>query len=293
MTTFQKIIKYAAIAFGTYLCVMIISGIIFAITSIVGITLGINAIQDRFNNNNNGNHQEILEQKVFEYSDIKNLNIDLSMCKLVLKTEPSINKIKVETTNDINKINCKQNFETLNIEDDAIRNMDFFKSENIVPEVILYIPENYEFLNVEISAKINDTNIEGIIAKKAEIETGSGRFVIDNIETEKLDVDGAAGEIIIKNSKTKNLDLDAGVGNIIVNTEVLGFADVDAGVGRLELNLKGNKSNYKIKPSVGIGGVTIDNKIAKNNEIIGNGNQKISISSGIGEVVVNFIENQV
>ena len=41
MTPLQKIIKYGAIAFGTYLSVVIIGCIIFAITAIFGITVGI------------------------------------------------------------------------------------------------------------------------------------------------------------------------------------------------------------------------------------------------------------
>ena len=50
MTPFQKVIKYGAIAFAIYLCIMIISMIIFGITCIFGISVGVVI----FENNNNG-----------------------------------------------------------------------------------------------------------------------------------------------------------------------------------------------------------------------------------------------
>lgn len=290
MTTFQKIIKYGAIAFGAYLCVMIISAIILAITTIFGITVGMNAIEESFNNNN----QTVIESVNYEYIGIEKLNIELGMCKLNIQNDETLtDKIKVEMKNTSDKMYCKQNGNELKIEDDKNVSINFLKNRNIVPEITIYIPQNQEFENVDLNVSINDVNIEKLNAKKAKIETGGGRCIIKNIITEQLDIEGGAGETIVENSKTNRLELDAGIGSTIITAEILDTADINSGVGRLELNLLGSKENYMIRPSVGIGGVVIDNQRVEKEQMIGNGNQKINIDAGIGEVVVNFMENQV
>jgi len=43
MTSLQKVIKYGAMAFGFYLVFVIISAIVFGITTIFGISFGINS----------------------------------------------------------------------------------------------------------------------------------------------------------------------------------------------------------------------------------------------------------
>ena len=54
----------------------------------------------------------------------------------------------------------------LKIEDDTITSMDFFKSRNIVPEIIISIPDNYEFESADIKVTINESNIEQLYGKK-------------------------------------------------------------------------------------------------------------------------------
>lgn len=285
MTTFQKIIKYAAIAFGAYLCVMIISAIILGITTIFGITAGINAIEESTYNNT-----EIIESANYEYTNIEKLDIELGMCKLNIKNDDTLtDKIKVEMKNTSDKIYCKQTGNELKIEDDKNVSINFFKNRDTVPEITIYIPENQTFTNVDLDVSINDSNIEKINGNKVKIKAGSGRCIVKDILAKELEVEGGAGEFIIENSKTEKLDLEAGIGNTIITTEILNVADIDSGVGRLELNLLGNKENYTIKPSVGIGGVTVDNEKTENNKVIGNGSQRVSIDAGVGEVVVNFI----
>lgn len=290
MTTFQKIIKYAAIAFGAYLCVIIISAIVLAITTIFGITIGMNTIEESFNNSN----QEVIKSLNYEYIGIEKLDFELGMCKLNIQNDETLtDKIKVEMKNTSDKMYCKQNGNELKIEDDKNVSMNFFKSRNIVPEITIYIPEKQEFVNVDLNVSINDVNIEKLTAEKAKIETGGGRCIIKDITAKQLDIEGGAGETIIENSKADKLELDAGVGSTVITTEILNVADIDAGVGRLELNLLGSKEKYMIRPSVGIGGIIVDNQSVENKKTIGNGDRRINIDAGVGEVVVNFIENQV
>lgn len=295
MTTFQKIIKYGAIAFGVYLCVIIISAIIFTLTTIFGITIGISQLGENWNrrdNSTNSSSNEIIESQSYEYTDIKKLDIELSLCKFNIVVDNTLtNNLKVEIRNDSNKIYSKQSGSELRIEDDTLTSMDFFKSKNIVPEVIISIPNNYEFEIADIKVNINESNVEKLYGKNVKIETGGGRVIVKEVVANELNIEGGAGEIIVENSKAERLDFEAGVGNAEITTEVTNRADINSAVGRLELNLLGNKENYMIIPSVGIGAVTVDNEKAVSKNVIGSGNQRISIDAGVGEVVVNFIEN--
>lgn len=294
MTTFQKIIKYGAIAFGIYLCVIIISAIIFTLTTIFGITLGISQLEENWNSRDdstNSSSNEIIESQSYDYTDIKKLDVELSLCKFNVVVDNTLtNNLKVEIRNDSNKIYSKQSGSELRIEDETLTSMDFFKSNDIVPEVIISIPENYEFEVADIKVNINESNIEKIYGNKVKIETGGGRVVIKDIVANELDIEGGAGEIIVENLKAEILDFEAGIGNAEVTAEITNRADIDSGVGRLELNLLGNKDNYMIIPSVGIGAVTVDNEKVVSKNVIGSGNQKISIDAGVGEVVVNFAQ---
>lgn len=294
MTTFQKIIKYGAIAFGIYLCVIIISAIIFTLTAIFGITIGISQLEESWNNSNdivNSNSNEITESQSYDYTDIKKLDVELSLCKFDIVVDNTLtNNLKVEIRNGSNKIYSEQSGSNLKIEDDTITSMDFFKSRNIVPEIIISIPDNYEFESADIKVSINESNIEQLYGKKVKIETGGGRVVIKDIVADELDIEGGAGEIIVENSRAERLDFEAGVGNAEITTEVMNRADIDSGVGKLELNLLGDRDNYMIIPSVGIGAVIVDNEKAVSKNVIGSGNQKISIDAGVGEVVVNFAQ---
>ena len=284
MTTFQKIIKYGAIAFGIYLCIIIITAIISVITGLVGITWGIEAIQNHVAVDNRGEeNQTLIAENSYEFTDIEKWNIDLNICKLTIKTGE---KLKVETTNVSDKFYCNQIGKELKIKDDKL-NTNLFNSE-LTPEVTIYLPENQEFKEVELDVSINDCEIEKINAKEISIKTGGGKCVIKDLKSEDLDLETGAGESIVEKAIANKLDLESGIGKTQVTLEVLDVADIDSGVGSLEVNLLGNKENYMIEPSVGLGSLTIDNERAENNKIVGNGNRKIEINAGIGELIVNF-----
>ena len=74
MTSFQKIIKYGAIAFAIYLVIIIVVAIVATLTTIFGVTIGIE------NYRNNREPSQIINNEWTEdYSNIKNLEIELNL----------------------------------------------------------------------------------------------------------------------------------------------------------------------------------------------------------------------
>lgn len=284
MKPFQKVIKYGAIAFGLYLCFIIISAIVFIITTISGIFLGVNTLRQY----SHDNEQIITSSFEEKYDDIQNLNIKLDASKLVIKTGE---EFKVEVDKPTNKFYSKLEGNTLKIRDNRSGIKLFNISEEDVPEIIVYIPQNCKFDNVEIEAGINETYIENIKAKEIKIDTGVGKFTIDNIESDNLNIDGGAGETIINNAKLNKIDLDVGVGKFVMNIDDVENAKVEAGIGQLILNINQKKEEYKINAETGLGNLLIDGQNVKGDTSIGSGNKYIKVEAGVGEIQVNFLQN--
>ena len=142
MTAFQKVIKYLAIAFAIYLIIMIV-GVVFSVFAVI---IGL----EKWSNSSN---QEIIEHNTVEYSDVKNMDIKLGICKLDIKEGE---QLKVETSEVTDKFKCEVKNGTLKIEDNKM-NTNIFK--NKVPQVTIYIPKDYEFNEIDLELGINNSNI--------------------------------------------------------------------------------------------------------------------------------------
>lgn len=284
MTTFQKIIKYGAIAFAIYLSVVIISVILMVITAIFGITAGIENYKNEKTNN-----QIMLNEWAKEYTDVSNLDVDLAFCKLEIREGVTF---KVETKNVSDKFECELKSNKLIIKDSKINN-DWYELEDITPEVIIYIPKDYKLYDVTIKTGINETKIENLECEKLDLEMGIGKYEVDNLVSNNAEIEAGAGETIIKNSEFERLKLDGGIGKLAITSKVTNNAEIDSGIGRLEIGLIGNKEDYKIKAESGLGNLLVDGNSIKNNQTIYNGNVNIKVEAGVGETEINVINQSI
>lgn len=282
MTSLQKVIKYGAMAFGFYLVFVIISAIIFGITAVFGISFGINTYKSHTR------QDESIPSFIESFDGVNSLDIELDVSKLDIKIGE---EFKVEVNNPTNEFYCKMNGDTLRIKDNKTNFNWFNFSDDVVPEITIYIPESQNLEKIELEAGINETYIEKLSADKIDIETGVGKFSANDINADVFKIDGGAGETKIRNSKVNELKLEAGVGKFVIDSEILEKADIEAGVGQLIVNLAGNKENYKIKTSTGIGNLSVDGKKVSDEQIIGNGDCYVKVEAGVGEVQVNFLNN--
>lgn len=284
MTLLQKIIKYGAMIFGFYLAFVILSAIVFGIVSVFSISVGLDAYRSHTT------EQQITASFEETYEGVNNLDIKLDVSKLNVK---SGDKFKVEVTNPTNDFYCKMDGDTLKIRDDRT-NFDLFGfTDEVIPEIVVYIPENQELKDIEIRAGVNETYIDQLVADEIDIESGVGKFTIGNLKADVVNINGGAGETNIEASTINKLKLEAGVGKFVINSEIVEEAKVEAGVGQLIVNLKGKKQNYKVKTSTGLGSLLVDGEKAEDNQIIGDGNSYIEIQAGVGEVKVDFTENSI
>lgn len=258
MNTFQKVIKYFALALA-----FLIIGSVISITFEV-----VSSFTDVFSK------EELIDSITYEVkSSIENLDIKVNSTKLNIINGESFNVITNSNKIKVNEVNGK-----LEIID---------KSNKMIKdkEVTITIPNNYNFREVKIDLGAGETIIDKLSALIIDIEMDAGKLTINDIEAvNSMDIDGSAGEILILNCKVNNLDLDMGVGKSSVHGFITGKSKIDAGVGQLNINLLGTLDDYKFKVNKGIGSIRLNGNGLEDNSINGNGVNLIDIEGGVGEI---------
>lgn len=267
MSTFQKIIKYLAMAFAISLIVSIISGICYGIGSVSFIF---------------ASDTEDITKEFESFSGANALYADLDGAELVIKQGDTL---KAEA--DSEYISCRQDGNRILITEKSHR---LFGRNNKSRKVTVYIPENLVFDEAEISVGAGKVTAETINSKKLSLDIGAGEMIIDSLNvTDEAEIDGGAGSIKIADGSITNLDADTGMGEFILCARLSGSSEIDHGIGEADISLVGDESDYTITINKGIGEATLDGKSVSSGDY-GNGASSIDIDCGIGEINVGFVE---
>ena len=272
MSDIQKIIKYLAIAFAIYLCVIIVGALVGVLGSfmfIFGTDKGISDNLERISIDTN--------------NEIKEMNIDIKGAHLIIEDSE---EFYIETNNQY--IKTEQNKEKITIKEKSHR---WFRNNN-ESKLIIHLPSTIDFDKFYLNAGAGKIDISRVKAEDVDLELGAGQVIIDElIATKKTKLHGGAGEFIIKSGSLNNLDFDMGVGHAKIESLILGDSDIDAGVGELNINILGNASDYELEIDKGIGNVELDGKNIGSNTKTGNGINKIDIDGGVGRITIDFKNN--
>lgn len=265
MTTFQKIIKYCAIAFAILLIVCIIGGILSALGFIGGF-FGENAVTKEMN--------------VYTISsDIKELKIDISAADFSI-----ISSEKFSVESNLKGLEVEENNGVLNISEKSHFGMNYNKAV-----LKLFIPENFVFTDADINTGAGKLTADSLSADKLFLELGAGEVNIDELNAfEKAEIDGGAGEVTISGGSLKDLSLDMGVGELNLTSAILGTNKLDYGVGETNLSLIGSKEDYEIKLDKGVGSAVIDGENMKDGSVFGDGQNRIDVDGGVGSINICF-----
>ena len=226
MKEFQKIIKYAAVAFGLYLAISIIGGIIAIIVSIFTGFYGISYLTDSLNDTINSDDTSIERndenQEVEEFSKMK---LDISASNLTIKLEGNSYKVETYQIPKNTKIESKDGI--LEIKNNKKLNKSDSKSR-----ITIYLPEDVELEEADIQVGAGIVDVTGLIAKNVEFNFGAGNVNMQNISVKNnAKIECGAGQAIIKNSELANADIEAGVGKLVYSGDLTGNTQIDCGVG--------------------------------------------------------------
>lgn len=273
MSIGQKVIKYLAIAFAIALIVGIITTIVRVVSSIP-LTL-------KIGKNNNDSNNIIETSSDFENENVAFLDIDIAYSNLTIRKGEYL---KVESSNK--DIQCKQDKQKIKIKE---RNNNWFFNNTKKEELVVYVPENLQFDRVNINTGAGKVNIEILNTKVLKMDLGAGETSMKNINiTENAKIDTGAGKVNIKAAKINDLKCDLGIGATEISAKLLGNTRISTGVGSLKLDVFGKKEEYETKVNKGLGNVTIDEEKISDDEVVGNGENKIDIDGGVGKIKINF-----
>ncbi len=267
MTSFQKIMKYLAIAFAFFLIATIAYGLIS----------GVSFFADMFGESDfNGKTESFAVGENTKY-----LKIDLGNSDIIIKEG---DKLTVESTKE--NIVVKEKLGSFSIVEK--KNSLQIKEQG---QVVLTVPKGYVFDKVNIDTGKGKLIADVLKSKKVNLDFGAGEVVIDNlISTEDTEIDGGAGKVTIKDGKICDADFDMGAGRLDVTAEITGNSDFDCGVGNVSINLKGKEENYRLKINKGLGAVTIKGEAVSDGTVYGNGPHTIGADGGVGEIKIDFVK---
>lgn len=273
MNTFQKIIKYLAIAFAIFLSVSIIGGIM---TGLAGLSVF-------FSKEETAPDSVMQEYSIDE--TISSLTVKLSGANLQIRTAEAF------------LVESNHNYISVKTDNGKLSITETKKVFSSVPQgvtVIIYVPEDFVFGDATIDAGAGKLEIDGLSADALNVSLGAGKANIKNlIANRRAEIDGGAGELIIDGGKLCNLNLDMGAGRLKLESRIEGKSFLDFGVGETELTLLGNREEYSIEIDKGIGKAELAGETMWDDSVYGNGENFIEIDGGIGAITIEFYSERV
>lgn len=271
MRSFQKIVKYCSMALAISIAACIF-GSVFMVIAVIG------NLFDKHEVNVDTNDLKVVDIKEKNYSG---LDIELISSSLMIKES---DQFRIETNNEyVNVV-----FDDNSLEIDEREHL----LNNTTNLVIIYVPYNYEFIDVSIDSGAGSIEIDKLATKKINLDLGAGIVKINNLFVlGEADIDGGAGAIEINNGNINNLDLDLGVGKFVMKTKLIGNSFINAGIGDSKITLIGVMDDYNVKINKGIGDAIVDDKVVSNNTTHGNGPVKVNIDGGMGSIVVKYLDS--
>lgn len=268
MTTFQKIIKYLAMAFAIFLSISIITGICSALFTVTYLF--------------SGNTSEEITNEYDVVNTVTGLSVNISAAELEIKTG---DKFTVETNHKYLK--CEEKDDILKISETR----PVFAVNPKGMRVVLTIPKEKNFDYADISTGAGSVTIDELSSKILDIELGAGELNAARLNAiDKAEIDGGAGSITISAGYLNNADIDMGVGEFNLTGELSGKSSIDYGVGETNLVLIGEEDDYKIELDKGIGEAWLAGKKMSDDSVYGAGENLIEIDGGVGELDITFKE---
>lgn len=275
MMTFKNIIKYIFLFLGISLSVLIIYAGFTGIYSL-GKLIG----QNTFDKNDSTSLNE--NYRINEQIESLDINLDYSNLNILIASDDSYFIKK-----DSEDITCEIKDKKL-IVSDSYNNL-FVNKDN---ELTIMIPKK-DLKNVKIKMGAGKTNIEYLSSESVELNLGAGLSEIKNITVSgSINIKTGAGKFTMSKANLNNLKFDMGVGKTEISGLIFGQSEINCGIGKTDIDLENSLEDYTFEVKKGIGSIMVDQKSIENDASIGNGNNKIKLSGGVGKITVNFLNTR-
>lgn len=159
-------------------------------------------------------------------------------------------------------------------------------------KIILYVPENYSYGEVEIDLGAGSLDFPGLKAEKVSLDVGAGRIIANGMEAGKLEADVGMGQIELTDMVVTDFEAEVGMGELIANGAVTGDIDAECSMGNLELLLEGVQEDFNYELSGAMGSLTLGGEsysgMANEKKIDNGAEKKMEIECSMGNVTIGF-----
>lgn len=217
--------------------------------------------------------ENVVSEEVF--SGVENLKLDIGASEVRIKTGTDdkihVDDSRMKTENAVQKT-LSDDGKTLEI---TTKMRSSFKNvRNVKGTLVIYLPKDYKFDQVDMEYGAATADIDGLNAKSLKIESGASGCTIKNADIEELDVETGAGSLDFYGTVEKEVDIDCGAGRVTLNLE-----------GKVEdynYELDSSAGSVEIGEDIDLGGLSTEKSID-------NGSKRtIEISNRAGSVEIRF-----
>lgn len=271
MTDIQRVIKYIAMVLAIVLIIMIFGGILG----------GLSLFSYIFDKNAEPVHD--LTSQSFS-KDYTNLDIEISAADFIIEEGDAFS---IDSNHKYLKVEEKNN--TLRIYDTKRP----FGINNETYKVILTVPKDIVFDEVSIETGAAKLSVLSITTYDLDLHLGAGLVALTDVTVNtEADIEGGAGSLNIENCSFNNLGLDIGVGECDLEAKLFGNSELNCGVGTANFKLvETDDVTYRVDVEKGLGTVKLDGKKLEKATQFGNGNSKVEINCGVGDVDIDLLKN--
>jgi DUF4097 and DUF4098 domain-containing protein YvlB len=287
MSSFQKVIKYCAVAFAILLAVGIITGIARAALSVVSLVSG--DLIYRYDRHDLQDTDVVNESE--DFTGVRSLDIDIASGNLTITQGEGFRVEADDVTEDFEmKVTGKGTL----ILREKNKNFNFLwfhynTNKKFNSNITLYLPADCQLNDVAVDTGAGKIRMDSFQADKLVVNAGAGNIEGDSITANEAILDGGAGSVSFTNVNFRNMDIDCGVGNVRIGGILLGKNTIDCGIGNVDLEIDAREEDYDLDIQSGLGKVRLNGKrISKDYRKDNDASSYIEIDGGIGDVDINF-----
>lgn len=265
MSSFQKVIKYCAIALAVALAVGIISGIVGAAALIVGFFESDGAAED-----------------------VRDVAVSGEVSSIVIVAGAADLRIEQGEA-----FSVRSNLKNLTVENES-GTLRVIENHRVGvrytdPVLTVYVPEGTRFARADITTGAGRFTVTSLSCDDLRLSLGAGEVAIDELNAYvNAEIEGGAGALRIYGGTLSDPSIDMGVGELELSTALRGHGEISQGIGRASVTLLGDREDYRVEFENGIGNATIDGKSAEGGKSYGSGANLLEINGGIGKIEINY-----
>lgn len=226
----------------------------------------------------------------YQAADIEQLVMRLDVVDSLAIEESEDNAVvSVEMTDGYEKyFSTEQNGTMLKVSYDSNRH-NYKKG----PIVTVKVPKDGQALDIKLLVGVGDIRIKAATAQagKLSASVGVGDILVGGVSTaEKAELESGIGDVVLEDVTGTKIDAESGMGDVRFSGYTSEELSLESGMGDVEANLFGTEHEFQLELSSGLGDVEVNGKtvgsIGTDYENDVTDGVKVELTAGMGSVKV-------